>query len=54
LPRMQSPAVRSQIEQRIRDARAGQVVLSRVVRDELAHIAPETNVPLRSSHVVQV
>jgi type I restriction enzyme M protein len=54
LPRMQSPVVRAQIERRISEARAGQVVLHRVVRDELAVIAPETNVPLRSSHVVQV
>jgi type I restriction enzyme M protein len=54
LPRMRSAAVREQIERRIREARAGQVVLPRVVRDELALVAPETNVPLRSSHVVQV
>jgi len=54
LPRMRSGAVRSQIERRIRDARAGQLVLSRVVRDELAAVAPEVNIPLRSSHVVQV
>lgn len=54
LPRMSSDRVREQIERRIREARAGQLVLSRVVRDELAAVAPETNVPLRSSHVVQV
>ena len=54
LPRMQSAAVRDQIERRIREARAGQLVLPRVVRDELAVVAPDTNVPLRSSHVVQV
>jgi type I restriction enzyme M protein len=54
LPRMQSEAVREQIERRIREARAGQLVLPRVVRDELTVVAPETNVPLRSSHVVQV
>ena len=54
LPRMQSPEVRAQIERRIREARAGQVVLPRVVRDELALIAPAANVALRSSHVVQV
>jgi type I restriction enzyme M protein len=54
LPRMKSAAVREQIEKRIQEARAGQLVLSRVVRDELALVAPETNVPLRSSHVVQV
>jgi type I restriction enzyme M protein len=54
LPRMQSPEVRAQIERRIREARAGQLVLPRVVRDELALIAPATNVELRSSHVVQV
>jgi type I restriction enzyme M protein len=54
LPRMQSGAVRDQIQRRIREARAGQLVLPRVVRDELAVVAPETNVPLRSSHVVQV
>ena len=54
LPCMKSAAVREQIERRIREARAGQLVLPRVVRDELAAVAPETNVPLRSSHVVQV
>jgi type I restriction enzyme M protein len=54
LPRMQSAAVREQIQRRIREARAGQLVLPRVVRDELAVVAPDTNVPLRSSHVVQV
>jgi hypothetical protein len=54
LPRMKSDALRAQIERRIREARAGQLVLPRVVRDELAVVAPETNVPLRSSHVVQV
>jgi type I restriction enzyme M protein len=54
LPRMESDVVREQIERRIREARAGQLVLSRVVRDELATVAPETNVPPRSSHVVQV
>jgi type I restriction enzyme M protein len=54
LPRMGSAAVREQIERRIREARAGQLVLPRVVRDELALVAPDTNVPLRSSHVVQV
>lgn len=54
LPRMQSSDVRAQIKRRIHEARAGQVVLARVVRDELALIAPATNVALRSSHVVQV
>jgi type I restriction enzyme M protein len=54
LPRMRSAAVREQIERRIREARAGQLVLPRVVRDELAVVAPDANVPLRSSHVVQV
>jgi hypothetical protein len=54
LPRMKSDGVREQFERRIREARAGQLVLPRVVRDELAAVAPETNFPLRSSHVVQV
>jgi hypothetical protein len=54
LPRMTSPLVREQIERRIREARAGQLVLPRVVRSELAEHSPETNIPLRSSHVVQV
>ena len=54
LPRMGSATVREQIERRIREARAGQLVLPRVVREELAQVAPETNIPLRSSHVVQV
>jgi len=54
LPRMKSVEVREQIERRIREARGGQLILPRVVRDELAVVAPETNVPLRSSHVVQV
>ena len=54
LPRMQSQEVRDQIQRRILEARAGQLILPRMVRDELASVAPETNVPLRSSHVVQV
>ena len=54
LPRMKSATLREQIERRIREARAGQLVLPRVVRDELSQVAPETNIPLRSSHVVQV
>ena len=54
LPRMQSPQVREQIANRIRAARAGQLILPRIVRDELALVAPETNIPPRSSHVVQV
>jgi type I restriction enzyme M protein len=54
LPRMKSEALRAQIERRICEARAGQLVLPRVVREELAVVAPETNVALRSSHVVQV
>ena len=54
LPRLVSAQVREQIERRIREARAGQLVLPRIVRDELARSAPETNIPLRSSHVVQV
>ena len=54
LPRLESAEVREQIERRIREARAGQLVLPRIVRDELARSAPETNIPLRSSHVVQV
>jgi type I restriction enzyme M protein len=54
LPRMQSPEVREQIQRRISEVRTGQLILPRMVRDELARVAPETNVPLRSSHVVQV
>jgi len=54
LPRIQSPEVRQQIGQQIREARAGQLILPRMVRDELARVAPETNIPPRSSHVVQV
>jgi len=54
LPRMQSPEVREQIQRRICEVRTGQLILPRMVRDELARVAPETNVPLRSSHVVQV
>jgi type I restriction enzyme M protein len=54
LPRIESPEVRQQIEQQIHGARAGQLILPRIVRDELARAAPETNIPPRSSHVVQV
>jgi type I restriction enzyme M protein len=54
LPRMHSPEVREKIQLRICEARAGQLILPRMVRDELACVAPATNVPLRSSHVVQV
>lgn len=54
LPKIQSPEVRQQIEQQIQEARAGHLILPRMVRDELARVAPETNIPPRSSHVVQV
>jgi type I restriction enzyme M protein len=54
LPRMTSAKVREQIERRIIEARAGQLILPRVVRDELAEHSPEANIPLRSSHVIQV
>jgi type I restriction enzyme M protein len=54
LPKIKTKAVRQSIEERINEARLGQLVLPRVVRDELARAAPTTNVPLRSSHVVQV
>jgi type I restriction enzyme M protein len=54
LPRMTSAKVREQIERRILEARAGQLILPRVVRDELAEHSPEANIPLRSSHVIQV
>ena len=54
LPRMGSASVREQIERRIREARAGQLVLPRLVRDELSVVAPDANFPPRSSTVVQV
>jgi hypothetical protein len=54
LPRMRSPAVRAKIEQHLADGRSGQLILPRLVRDELDHIAPGTNIPLRSSHALQV
>jgi type I restriction enzyme M protein len=54
LPRMRTPAVREQIERRIREGQTGQLVLPRVVQAELAAVAPEANVPPRSSTVVQV
>jgi type I restriction enzyme M protein len=54
LPRMQSTDVREKLERQIRDARAGRLILPNLVRDELARVAPETNIPLRSSHAVQV
>jgi type I restriction enzyme M protein len=54
LPRAQSQDVRERIAARIREAAGGLLVLPRIVRDELALVAPETNVPPRSSHVVQV
>jgi len=54
LPKIKTEAVRQSIVERINEARLGQLVLPRVVRDELAIVAPTANVPLRSSHVVQV
>ena len=54
LPRLQSPGVRERITARIEEAAVGLLILPRIVADELALIAPETNVPPRSSHVVQV
>jgi type I restriction enzyme M protein len=54
LPRMQSAEVREKLERQIRDARAGRLILPNLVRDELARIAPATNIPLRASHAAQV
>lgn len=54
LPKISTQAVRDQIAERIAEAKAGQLVLARVVRDELAAATPAVNVPLRSAHVVQV
>jgi type I restriction enzyme M protein len=54
LPRITNTAVREQLSERIAEAKAGQLVLPRVVREELRLSAPSANVPLRSSHVVQV
>lgn len=54
LPKIATKAVRDQFSDRIAEAKAGQLVLPQVVRDELAASAPALNVPLRSAHVVQV
>ncbi|NIJ34950.1 restriction endonuclease subunit M [Sphingomonas oligoaromativorans] len=54
LPKITTGAVREQFRDRVAEAKAGQLVLPRVVREELALTAPGTNVPLRSAHVVQV
>ncbi|MEX6504694.1 HsdM family class I SAM-dependent methyltransferase [Pseudomonas zhanjiangensis] len=54
LPRITSAAVRTSIEERIKEVRDGHMVLSRVVRDELESHAPNANIPPRSAHVVQV
>ena len=54
LPKISSSEVREEIESRIQEIMEGHIVLSRVVRSELEENAPATNVPLRSSHVVQV
>ena len=54
LPRMKSADVRKQIERRLSEASVGRALLSRVVSEELAVVAPETNVSPRHSHAVQV
>lgn len=54
LPKITSDAVRTSIEERIQEVKAGQMVLSRVVRGELEAHHPEANIPPRSAHVVQV
>lgn len=54
LPRPTSESVRRSIARRIREARAGHLVLPRLVREELAASASPACVQPRSSHVVQV
>jgi type I restriction enzyme M protein len=54
LPKITATSMRDGIQKRIEELKAGHVVLSEVVRDELAVNAPTVNVPQRSSHVVQV
>ena len=53
-PDRSQQAIRQQLEERITQGKMGHLVLPRIVRDELAASAPSTNIPLRSSHVVQV
>lgn len=54
LPKITTKAVRDSIQERITESKSGDLVLPRVVREELAATAPTTNVKPRSSHVVQV
>ncbi|TKC91690.1 SAM-dependent DNA methyltransferase [Trinickia terrae] len=54
LPKIASADVRKAIEEQIEKAKSGHLVLPRIVREELTAIAPEVNIPLRSSHVIQV
>ena len=54
LPRVSTPETRGRIERRIQESRSGQLMLPRVVRDELAAIAPDNNFPPRSSNIVLV
>lgn len=54
LPRIHTPEVRETIQNRIREARMGQLILPRIVRNELALVAPAANVAPRSSHMVVV
>lgn len=54
LPRPQSEAIRTAIEGRLDQNKEGHTVLGRVVREELAIVAPGVNIPPRTSHVAQV
>lgn len=54
LPRLAAGPVRTAIEQRLRDAHLGLLLLPRMVREELGRSAPGADIPLRSSHTAQV
>jgi len=46
--------VRTAVEQRLKDAHTGNLLLPRMVSEELAQPAPAADIPLRSSHTAQV
>jgi type I restriction enzyme M protein len=54
LPRLDAGRVRTAIEQRLKDAHRGHLMLPRMVREELAQSAPGADIPMRSSHTAQV
>ncbi|MCX5473665.1 N-6 DNA methylase [Alcaligenes sp. A-TC2] len=54
LPKISTAGVRTAIEERIKEVMAGQMVLARVVKNELEAHMPAASIQPRSAHVVQV